>query len=368
MMLRDDDNSSISTVSEFDGTLLAPSKVFVNPPKVGEKVQIEDDGFWYDSRVTVVDGDEIDYIYWDGLPEPTSVTEARDDGNGDEKDSGSLFISEEQLIQLGKGTRRLWRLWRENIRSATFGLTAASISATLSRHPLCTWISDATTILPTTCNSTFLLELLTSKVTDRYVIEFSPALSAWIGYVLSLRGHNRFWVLSQRSRLGGVHFRALPLDQPIDFLMIFDCCYGFLPTRDTKPSNHLVKLISSGDVRDPIAFGAGVTNILTSKILVEVRARAQQGYKRVEIADIVISIQQNSPLKKPSHAAQVGTDFVTFAVNAAAAATVNTPSSNLSPAPGMLATFSMHGRASFTHEELNGLVKWIDDSRHSAPH
>lgn len=153
----------------------------------------------------------------------------------------------------------------------------------------------------------------------------------------------------------------IPLDQPIDFLMIFDCCYGFLPTRDTKPSNRLVELVGSGDVRDPIAFGAGVTNTLTSKILVEVRARAQQGYKRVEIAEIVASIQQNSPLKKPSHAAQVGTGSVTFAVNAAAAATTNTPSPNLSPAPGMLATFSMHVSASFTHEELNGLVKWIDE-------
>lgn len=39
-MLRDDDNPSTSTIPEFDCMLLGPSKVFINPPKVGEKVQV----------------------------------------------------------------------------------------------------------------------------------------------------------------------------------------------------------------------------------------------------------------------------------------------------------------------------------------
>ena len=39
-MLRDDDNSPSSTIPEFDCTLLGPSKVFINPPKVGERVQV----------------------------------------------------------------------------------------------------------------------------------------------------------------------------------------------------------------------------------------------------------------------------------------------------------------------------------------
>ncbi len=38
--------------------------------------QIEYDGFWYDARVTAVDGDEIEYIDWDG---PTNTTQALDD-------------------------------------------------------------------------------------------------------------------------------------------------------------------------------------------------------------------------------------------------------------------------------------------------
>ncbi len=74
--------------------------------------QIEYDGFWYDARVTAVDGDEIEYIDWDG---PTNTTQALDDSQGDENDSGSLFFPEEQLIKLGKGSRRLWRLWRRNV-------------------------------------------------------------------------------------------------------------------------------------------------------------------------------------------------------------------------------------------------------------
>jgi hypothetical protein len=39
-MFRDDDNSPSSTIPEFDCTLLGPSRVFINPPKVGEKIQV----------------------------------------------------------------------------------------------------------------------------------------------------------------------------------------------------------------------------------------------------------------------------------------------------------------------------------------
>ncbi|KAK3309277.1 uncharacterized protein B0T15DRAFT_566133 [Chaetomium strumarium] len=103
---------------EFECTLLGPSKAFAHPPKVGEKVQIGYDGLWYDSKVTVVDGDEIEYIDWDSAPEqvPTDITEAQDDSQGDEKDSGSFFFPDKQLTQLGKGTRRLWRTWRRNLQ------------------------------------------------------------------------------------------------------------------------------------------------------------------------------------------------------------------------------------------------------------
>ncbi|KAI6573808.1 hypothetical protein MCOR09_002648 [Pyricularia oryzae] len=118
-MLRHEDNSSSSVIPELDCTLLGPSKVFTNPPKAGEKVQIEHNGRWYDSRVTVVDGDEIQYIDWDCLPEQVSTnsTEAHDGSGGDKNNSDIFGFTEEQLIQLGKGTRRLWRPWRRNLRA-----------------------------------------------------------------------------------------------------------------------------------------------------------------------------------------------------------------------------------------------------------
>ncbi|KAL5113147.1 hypothetical protein ACEQ8H_008989 [Pleosporales sp. CAS-2024a] len=49
-ILHGNDNSSSSAIPEFDYTLLGSSKVFIQPPKVGEKVQIEYDGFWCDVR------------------------------------------------------------------------------------------------------------------------------------------------------------------------------------------------------------------------------------------------------------------------------------------------------------------------------
>ena len=39
-MLRDDDNSSFSIALESDYNLLGPSKVFADPPKMGEKIQV----------------------------------------------------------------------------------------------------------------------------------------------------------------------------------------------------------------------------------------------------------------------------------------------------------------------------------------
>ena len=39
-ILRDDDDSSFSTALKFDYSLLRPSKVFTDPPKIGEKVQV----------------------------------------------------------------------------------------------------------------------------------------------------------------------------------------------------------------------------------------------------------------------------------------------------------------------------------------
>ncbi|KAI0528263.1 hypothetical protein F5B22DRAFT_632675 [Xylaria bambusicola] len=173
-MLGGDDSFSNSIMPEFDCTLLGPSKVFADPPKVGEKVQIEYDGLWYDSRVTVVDGDEIEYIDWD--PVPTDTTEARDDSTEDESDSGSFFFPEEQLTQLGKGRRRLWRPWRRNIMKYNV------------RPYRCFHIGDsveAPVMYPdfrfhyhvTDHSQLYLPARIVGVQGDQYVIEFSPLLT-----------------------------------------------------------------------------------------------------------------------------------------------------------------------------------------------
>ncbi|KAL7807409.1 hypothetical protein V8C26DRAFT_414763 [Trichoderma gracile] len=116
-LLSDDDKIADSSLPEFNCTLLGSSKVFINPPKIGEKIQIEHDGFWYDSRVTAIDDDEIEYTDWDSTLEDRSTsnmpTEYNGEENGEDND-GYFFFSEDQLRQIGKGTRRLWRPWRKN--------------------------------------------------------------------------------------------------------------------------------------------------------------------------------------------------------------------------------------------------------------
>lgn len=152
---------------------------------------------------------------------------------------------------------------------------------------------------------------------------------------------------------------AIPLDLMIDFLVIFDCCYSFLASRAPLPNSRLVEVLTSGDARDPIAFPAGTHNSLTFKLLVEIRSRAQRGDKRVEIADAIDTLRQNSPIKKPQYAPKLGLGSITLPLNPAMTAiSINKPIST-SDTPGMLATFSIHVSKTFDKQELQALVNWI---------
>lgn len=68
--------------------------------------------------MTLVDGDEFEYIDWKPPSgELQSIpSEIRDNKAGKEDDGDSFFFPEEQLSQMGKGTRRLWRPWQRNIK------------------------------------------------------------------------------------------------------------------------------------------------------------------------------------------------------------------------------------------------------------
>lgn len=195
-MLRDDDDddkpsSSKSTIPEFDCVLLGPSRVFTHAPKVGEKVQIEYDGLWHDSRVTLVDGDEIEYVDWDSAPEQvsTDTTEAHvavgETKEEYDSDGSGFFFDEDQLMDLGRGSRRLWRPWRRGIRRYDI------------RPYRCFHVGDAVeapvmypdfrfhwhVIEP---SEYYLPARIVDVQGDQYVIEFSPALSVhgwWPGRI-----------------------------------------------------------------------------------------------------------------------------------------------------------------------------------------
>ena len=231
-MLRDDDSSSSSVIPEFDCTLLGPSKAFTDPPKVGEKVQvhnyfcqnsvrysnrnaiadfdqIEYDGLWYDSRVTAVNGDEIEYVDWHSLPAqaPADIAEARDDSTEGENDSGGLFFPEGQLTQLGKGTRRLWRQWRRDIRRYDV------------RPYRCFHIGDfieAPVMYPdfryhyhaVDKSELYLPARIVDVQGDQYVVEFSPALSA-----------HEWWPgrMAQGQQIDLVPGSGVKVENPFDF-------------------------------------------------------------------------------------------------------------------------------------------------------
>jgi len=178
VMLHGNDNDSNFAISDFDYTLLGPSKVFIHPPKVGEKIQIEFDGFWYDSRVTAVDGDEIEFVDWETLRTKgeTNITQNKHCDEADENDDGNLFFSEEQLTQLGKGTRRIWRPWqRDTSRYDVRPYRRFHIGDTV----------EAPVMYPdfrlhyhvTDSSQLYLPARIVDVLEDQYVIEFSPEFS-----------------------------------------------------------------------------------------------------------------------------------------------------------------------------------------------
>lgn len=74
-------------------------------------VQIYFDGCWWDSRVTAVDGDEIEYIDWETLPKDYEIDDKQ--AGLSEADADVLGFSQEQLTRLEKATRRPWRTWQK---------------------------------------------------------------------------------------------------------------------------------------------------------------------------------------------------------------------------------------------------------------
>lgn len=148
----------------------------------------------------------------------------------------------------------------------------------------------------------------------------------------------------------------IPFDKPVDVIIVLDCCYSFLATRDANPESRIVEILSAGrEAADPIAFAAGTRNSFTSKLLMEVRRRPQQDEKFVEIASVIDTLRATSPVKKPSYAAKVGLGSICLPLTASAVATDTTT------IDGLQATFSVHVSHSFTNEDLEDLVEWLEN-------
>jgi hypothetical protein len=149
------------------------------------------------------------------------------------------------------------------------------------------------------------------------------------------------------------------LDQAVDVVVIFDCCYSFLAARNTNSQSRIVEMLSAGDESDPVAFAAGTKNSFTSKLLIEIRSRSQRGDKLVEMADVIDKLQQSSPVKKPGYAALLGIGSITLPLNTTTTAAMPNPTPP-KRVPGLLATFSVHVSKTFSKHELKDLVQWLE--------
>ncbi|KAE8377747.1 hypothetical protein BDV26DRAFT_262858, partial [Aspergillus bertholletiae] len=134
----------------------------------------------------------------------------------------------------------------------------------------------------------------------------------------------------------------MPLNASVDIIVILDCCYSFLSLRQPNSESRIVEILTAGGKPDPIAFSPGARLSFTAKLLVNIRTRAQKGDKFVEIAEMMDTIKQASPVKKPCYAAKLGMGSITLPLSPISPAYVPVTRS-----PGLLATFSLHVSETF---------------------
>ncbi|KAE8160330.1 hypothetical protein BDV40DRAFT_290207 [Aspergillus tamarii] len=92
----------------------------------------------------------------------------------------------------------------------------------------------------------------------------------------------------------------------IDIVFIFDCCYSYLATRGYRGENRVVEVLAAVDAESKLAFSAGVRASFTGKLYAEILRRKQLGAKDVELADLIMYLRKESPVKKPAYRILVG--------------------------------------------------------------
>ncbi|KAF0430333.1 hypothetical protein F8M41_005537 [Gigaspora margarita] len=165
-------HEDLKDLQEFEYSLLGPSTVFTQEPKVGEKIQIYVDGLWHDVKVTKVYDKDVEYVDWSS----EDVIPAEDN---EDEDSEEIFgFTDDALIGLEKGEKRTWCPWKEE--KSTWDI----------RPYRCLHIGDlveAPVVYPDYNYCYHSLEVsqlyLPARIIevegDRYRVEFSPAVIAY---------------------------------------------------------------------------------------------------------------------------------------------------------------------------------------------
>ncbi|CAG8587401.1 17164_t:CDS:2, partial [Dentiscutata heterogama] len=171
-VIQTDQHEDLKDLQEFEYSLLGPSTVFTQKPKLGEKIQIYVDGLWHDVKVTKVCDKDVEYVNWSS----EDVIPAEDTENEDSEDI--LGFTEDALIGLEKGNKRTWCPWEEEINTWDI------------RPYRCLHIGDlveAPVVYPdyNYCyhsleeSQLYLLARIIEVEEDRYLVEFNPAVIAY---------------------------------------------------------------------------------------------------------------------------------------------------------------------------------------------
>ncbi|CAG8603071.1 9749_t:CDS:2 [Ambispora gerdemannii] len=105
------DDSEETILPEFDYCLLGPSTIFAQEPKVGEKIQIKAEEYWYDYKVTAVNGENVEYVDW------YSTSDTNDNILTEDDEDDSIGFSY-QFEDLKKGNSKSWCPWTRGVSNS----------------------------------------------------------------------------------------------------------------------------------------------------------------------------------------------------------------------------------------------------------
>lgn len=148
----------------------------------------------------------------------------------------------------------------------------------------------------------------------------------------------------------------------IDVVLLFDCCFSFAITRNQdQPRSRIVEMLSAGDTYDRASSSRAKTGSFTARLLLEVQARQNRGEEKIEMADLISTLQQPSArLKwKPNYAARHGTGSVCLKISSPRDANGHTV---VSGDADIAVTFSVYISKQLEIQDLQELMGWLTDT------